>query len=265
MKNCPKCHKNKDIIDFKLKYPNRPNCELRLSWCRACDTTYHIKKKRDKKLAAVIYKGGKCVSSTCPLPKNYELDVSCFDFHHRDPNTKDFSWSSMKGKTWEVIKVEIDKCDLLCCLCHRLIHSSAHKPGESQIRENKNYTDHFWGTPVTIGGETKNITEWARCFDLSRETLKRRVKRGMSLVEAITTPSRSHVAKDISRFGRQITIDDETMNIESWCRRLNINHKTYSTRVYTLGWDPVRALTTPTKTGYSWKREKEGAKLLPSP
>jgi hypothetical protein len=50
-------------------------------------------------------KGGKCM--IC----GYNRCSAALDFHHRDPNQKDFSLS-VKGLTrsWEKIKKEIDKC-----------------------------------------------------------------------------------------------------------------------------------------------------------
>ena len=29
---------------------------------------------------------------------------------------------------WELVKLELDKCDLLCALCHRLEHSNYKNP-----------------------------------------------------------------------------------------------------------------------------------------
>ena len=46
------------------------------------------------------------------------------DFHHRDPNQKEFQVSrkSAKGTKWEKLKAEIDKCRCLCANCHRNEH-----------------------------------------------------------------------------------------------------------------------------------------------
>jgi hypothetical protein len=45
------------------------------------------------------------------------------EFHHLDPNEKDFS---IGGKSWslERLKKEVDKCILICANCHRELHSS---------------------------------------------------------------------------------------------------------------------------------------------
>lgn len=86
--------------------------------CRRCLVEAVQRRRKKVKLMAVEYKGGKC--QRC----GYNKCVDAMDFHHRDPNEKDFSVSH-KGhcKSWQHIKKELDKCDLLCSNCHREIHS----------------------------------------------------------------------------------------------------------------------------------------------
>ena len=64
----------------------------------------------------VEYKGGKC--EKC----GYNKCIDALEFHHKDPNQKDFS---IGGKSWsfEKLKNEVDKCILVCANCHREIHS----------------------------------------------------------------------------------------------------------------------------------------------
>lgn len=48
---------------------------------------------------------------------------ACLDFHHRDPNEKEFSIANgMMRKSFEKIKQEIAKCSVLCSNCHRKLH-----------------------------------------------------------------------------------------------------------------------------------------------
>lgn len=67
------------------------------------------------KIKLVEYKGGKC--ERC----GYNKCIDALDFHHRDPNEKDFT---IGGKSWsfERLKKEADKCILVCANCHREIH-----------------------------------------------------------------------------------------------------------------------------------------------
>lgn len=74
------------------------------------------KRRKQNKLFAVEYKGGKCVK--CGYQK-------CFDalvFHHKDPYQKDFA---IAGTTLsrETLKRELDKTIMLCAICHIEFHA----------------------------------------------------------------------------------------------------------------------------------------------
>lgn len=72
---------------------------------------------RRLKERAVSYKGGQC------LICGYSKSISALEFHHRDPQQKDFQVSG-KSASWECLNVELDKCDLLCSNCHRELHGA---------------------------------------------------------------------------------------------------------------------------------------------
>ncbi len=61
--------------------------------------------------------GGKCI--VC----SYSLCRSALEFHHLDSNDKDFTISSYKFLNWTRLVKESLKCILVCCRCHREIHS----------------------------------------------------------------------------------------------------------------------------------------------
>ncbi len=71
------------------------------------------RKRTKQKL--VDYKGGSCTKC------GYNKCISALEFHHIDPNKKDFQ---VCGKSWsfERLKNEVDKCILVCSNCHREIH-----------------------------------------------------------------------------------------------------------------------------------------------
>lgn len=75
------------------------------------------------KFKLVQYKGGQC--ELCGYNKPV---MSAFDFHHRDPKEKDFTIS---GKSWnfEKLRAEVDKCQLLCKICHVELHDAAWQAG----------------------------------------------------------------------------------------------------------------------------------------
>lgn len=73
-------------------------------------------RRRHLKLLAVVRKGGKC--SSC----GYHRSIQALDFHHPDPKGKDFNISRNANRAWKAVKVEVDKCILLCSNCHRERH-----------------------------------------------------------------------------------------------------------------------------------------------
>lgn len=85
--------------------------------CRACNVVSVTNRRRKLKQLSIEYMGGCC--SVC----GYEKYQGALEFHHLDPNEKDFAISE-KGytKSFEKIKEELDKCILVCSNCHREIH-----------------------------------------------------------------------------------------------------------------------------------------------
>jgi 5-methylcytosine-specific restriction endonuclease McrA len=82
-----------------------------------------VAKRRAKiRQMAREHMGGKCIKcgySKCP-------DV--LEFHHKNPSEKNFSISrSGHCRSWERVKAEIEKCDLLCANCHRELHAEQDK------------------------------------------------------------------------------------------------------------------------------------------
>ena len=50
--------------------------------------------------------------------------IEALEFHHLNPNEKDFIISDRNLiLDWNIIKKELDKCELVCANCHREIHS----------------------------------------------------------------------------------------------------------------------------------------------
>lgn len=70
------------------------------------------------KLWGIEYKGNKC--SIC----GYDKCLDALEFHHINIAEKEFNISDRNIKlNWPSIKEELDKCILVCCNCHREIHS----------------------------------------------------------------------------------------------------------------------------------------------
>ncbi len=70
------------------------------------------------KARCVLYLGHSC--KDCGYIAQH-LDV--YDFHHRDPNSKEFNIAHALSVPWSEVVAELDKCDLLCANCHRVRHA----------------------------------------------------------------------------------------------------------------------------------------------
>jgi len=99
--------------------------------CDTCNTK--IRRYRAKKYA-VEYLGGKCVR--CGWVGN----LSAFDFHHKDPSIKEFTPSAgyLANQSWSKVKEELDKCELLCAICHRLEHNDYENEVFLKIADSEN-------------------------------------------------------------------------------------------------------------------------------
>lgn len=64
----------------------------------------------------IDYKGGKC--QIC----RYNRCINALEFHHINPKEKDFTISG-GTKSFNTLKLEVDKCILVCSNCHREIHA----------------------------------------------------------------------------------------------------------------------------------------------
>ena len=115
-KRCPKCGEYKPLGDFYI----RKDRGFITSYCKKCNSDYHRERLIGIKKKMILYKGGKCM--VCDVVFDGD-NYAIFDFHHKGKEGKDIKFSGIKHRKWEVIKKEIDKCDLVCSNCHRLIHS----------------------------------------------------------------------------------------------------------------------------------------------
>ena len=123
---CRLCKIRKKETDFYFHTQTKKLGEqytYRNTMCKKCfgiyTYSYRKKKVKELKIKAVNYLGGKC--SRC----GYDKCLKALDFHHKEGKRKK-TISQMIYKThpyrWEVIKKELNKCELLCANCHRELH-----------------------------------------------------------------------------------------------------------------------------------------------
>ena len=79
--------------------------------------------RKNTKLKLITCMGNKC--QIC----NYNKSTNALEFHHLDPNEKDFEINGTKAAAtnWKNVQKELDKCDLLCANCHFELHSELNK------------------------------------------------------------------------------------------------------------------------------------------
>ena len=76
--------------------------------------------RRRQKLKLIEYKGGCC--EKC----GYNKSISALQFHHLNPDEKDFQIGG-SSYSFEKLKIEVDKCIMVCSNCHIEIHEEERK------------------------------------------------------------------------------------------------------------------------------------------
>lgn len=110
---CSKCNVDKSEKEFYFKSTEkRWHC-----YCKKCLNQFQMERWKQRKIDAVAYKGGKCIQ--CGYCTNY----ASLEFHHRNPEEKDYDWNKLRLRSWVSIVQELDKCDLLCRNCHGEVHN----------------------------------------------------------------------------------------------------------------------------------------------
>lgn len=65
-----------------------------------------------------------------------EFPPVCMDMHHRDQSTKLHNVADSHRIAWPVLIAEVEKCDVICANCHRIIDHEAtgrRLPNENQL------------------------------------------------------------------------------------------------------------------------------------
>ena len=97
--------------------------------------------------------------------------------------------------------------------------------------------------PFTVWGETKTLAQWAedqRC-QVSRETLRGRLKLGWSMQKALTTPARHYTAHHL------VGSADQERTLRAWSLQSDcaVSYSTLHARVVYRGWPLELARMTP--------------------
>jgi hypothetical protein len=112
-KLCPECEQYLEINSENYYITNSGKFH---HYCKPCGKKRASKSQKNMKLKSIEYLGGKC--SICGYSKYY----GSLDCHHKDPTKKDFSISDGRCYDFEKLKLELNKCILVCRNCHGEIH-----------------------------------------------------------------------------------------------------------------------------------------------
>ena len=122
---CQPCYV-KDLKKRNSKYAQAQR-ELANAWSaahlatkRKTNVAHYTKLKRERyrrqKRRWVAYMGGHCMDCRGKFP------ACCFQFHHRNSQTKKFTIGSGADRAASSVRKELKKCDLLCANCHFIRH-----------------------------------------------------------------------------------------------------------------------------------------------
>lgn len=85
-------------------------------YCKICWNKRTAQAGKDNVKQLKTEYGGKCVRC------GYDKCFDALEFHHTDPDTKEFSLGQARGYNYEKLKAEMDKCILVCRNCHAELH-----------------------------------------------------------------------------------------------------------------------------------------------
>jgi hypothetical protein len=153
MKICAYCGQEKELIEFVRQ---KRNLDGRSNICKKCEskrvTEYYKKnpeksyrfKYRQKDLERKVIDSRKRREIVKSFIHDYKKEKQCsicgynentdiLVFHHRDPTKKEYKISKRNASNPEILKKEIEKCNLLCPNCHRELHW---KETQDNLKEN---------------------------------------------------------------------------------------------------------------------------------
>ena len=113
-KNCTICGRTLDETEFYYKGYNRSGTRRVAAECKDCFKKREMDRYYEQYKLFIKHKT-RCVK--CGETRKYLLE-----FHHRDPDEKEFTAAHWRRHSKQDIEKELEKCDTLCKNCHAEFH-----------------------------------------------------------------------------------------------------------------------------------------------
>ncbi len=127
MKKCKKCNKEKRLFEFNKNSSKKDGLQ---SYCKLCQNSYH-KSYYERNKSRWILSNSKIEErnrkfiyeylSQHPCEECGENDPIVLEFHHKANKSIEVSVVIKNKISIEKIKLEIEKCSVLCANCHKRI------------------------------------------------------------------------------------------------------------------------------------------------
>lgn len=131
MKVCSKCKQNKKESEFNFKNKLRAILHSQCKECSRKSIKSHYERNKDYYLGKANKRNGKIRSETIVFLTEYllnnpcidcgEKDITVLEFDHKDRSSKFKAVSTLLANryTLDIIKKEVQKCEVRCANCHR--------------------------------------------------------------------------------------------------------------------------------------------------
>jgi hypothetical protein len=129
-KICITCKEEKTSSEYRKDSGRKDGLQ---PWCKVCARQYHKSAYTERYRSKVQERNSKrfhkarqwldAYKAHHSCTKCGEKEAVCLEFHHTDPDTKDFTIATNKNRSMEAIKEEVDKCIVVCRNCHAKIHA----------------------------------------------------------------------------------------------------------------------------------------------
>ena len=128
-KKCTKCLELKSADQFPFRNKSKGEKQKRCKTCTVKTSREHYRKNKSKYIKSAIRNTNKYRKINRKKIWQYLLEHPCIDCGENDPIVLEFdhlrdkimpvSTMVAKCRSWNVIKKEIDKCEVRCANCHR--------------------------------------------------------------------------------------------------------------------------------------------------